>query len=75
MNKGFEIETTTSETPNADSDIKKPLNPNENRVRRVDINVLKSRIQDAQSKEHKHNLIVLVLFLLALGSLGIYLSI
>ncbi len=75
MSKGFEIENTVSETPNTDSDIKKPLNPNENRVRRVDINVLKSRIQDAQSKEHKHNLIVLVLFLLALGSLGIYLSI
>ena len=75
MTKGFEIENTVSETPNTDSDIKKPLNPNENRVRRVDINVLKSRIQDAQSKEHKHNLIVLVLFLLALGSLGIYLSI
>ena len=75
MSKGFEIENTASETPNTDSDIKKPLNPKENRVRRVDINVLKSRIQDAQSKEHKHNLIVLVLFLLALGSLGIYLSI
>ena len=41
---------------------------------RVDINVLKSRIQERQNKEYKQNITIFVFFLITLGALGIYLS-
>ena len=73
-NKGFTDTSTVIETPNDNSISEKPL---KNRVissNRVDINVLKSKLQENESKEFKKNVFVLSSLVLALGVLGIYLS-
>tara|TARA_Y100000996_G_scaffold392003_1_gene354411 strand:+ start:1076 stop:1306 length:231 start_codon:yes stop_codon:yes gene_type:complete len=73
-NKGFTDTSTVIETPNDNSISEKPL---KNRVissNRVDINVLKSKLQENESKEFKKNLYLLSSLVLALGILGIYLS-
>ena len=72
--KGF-AENTNVETPNDVGLTKKPLNPYYNRPKRVDINILKTKLQEHQNKEFKKNMIVFLSFLIGLGSLGIYLSI
>jgi len=41
---------------------------------RVDINVLKSKLQETESREFKKNLIILILLFTMLGVLGINLS-
>ena len=41
---------------------------------RVDINILKSKLQETESREFKKNLIILVLLFTLLGILGINLS-
>ena len=43
-------------------------------LKRVDINILKSKLQETESKEFKKNLIILSSLILGLGILGIYLS-
>tara|TARA_B100000900_G_scaffold296533_1_gene255107 strand:- start:292 stop:522 length:231 start_codon:yes stop_codon:yes gene_type:complete len=43
-------------------------------TRRVDINVLKSKLYEEENKEFKKNLYVLSLLILILGVLGLYLS-
>ena len=40
----------------------------------TDINVLKSKLQESESKEFKKNLIILSTLIIGLGILGIYLS-
>ena len=76
--KGFEIKTFINQTPDIENNFNKPLKPDDEEnlkiKRRVDINVLKSRIQQEQNKEKKQNLGIFILFLTILGSLGIYLS-
>ena len=42
--------------------------------KRVDINVLKSKLQESESKEFKKNIIFLSTLVLGLGVLGVYLS-
>lgn len=56
-------------------EFEKPLIPGETSPKRVDINVLKSRIQDKQRKEYKVNISIFIFFLITLGALGIFLSI
>ena len=73
-NKGFtEIETNV-ETPNDNSFAEKPLKSNRISSNRVDINVLKSKLQETENKEFKKNVIILSFLILVLGILGIYLS-
>ncbi len=72
--KGFERENSIVETLNMDNTSKKPLNSNTYQSNKVDINVLKSRIQEQQSKEYKKNITIFFIFLISLGVLGIYLS-
>ena len=72
-NKGF-TETSNIETPNDINMTEKPLKFQKSRKSRVDINVLKSKLQETESKEFKKNLNVLSTLILALGALGIYLS-
>ena len=67
-NKGFTDLNTEIETPNDFNEAEKPLN------RRVDINILKSKLQETESREFKKNLIILVLLFTLLGILGINLS-
>ena len=72
--KGFTDTQTNIETPNDVSYSEKPLK-SENKVSgRVDINVLKSKLQETESREFKKNLYILSTLILGLGILGIYLS-
>ena len=71
--KGFADNQTSIETPNDIGVAEKPLS-NQTISGRVDINVLKSKLQESESKEFKKNMIILSALILALGVLGIYLS-
>ena len=74
-NKGFADNKTNIETPNDGVVVaKKPLKPNQISSGRVDINVLKSKLQESESREFKKNLLILSTLVLGLGILGIYLS-
>ena len=73
-NKGFAEIKTSIETPNDVSHTEKPLKSNKISSGRVDINVLKSKLQETESKEFKKNLYVLSTLILGLGVLGVYLS-
>ena len=72
-NKGFEDNQTSIETPNDIGVAEKPLT-NQTVSGRVDINVLKSKLQESESKEFKKNMTILSVLILALSVLGIYLS-
>ena len=72
--KGFTEQVTSIETPNGGSYSEKPLKPQQIKPNRVDINVLKSKLQESESKEFKKNLYILSSLVLGLGILGIYLS-
>ncbi|MDC3114443.1 hypothetical protein OA412_00225 [Candidatus Pelagibacter sp.] len=71
--KGFTDSQTSIETPNDIGVTEKPLT-NQTTSGRVDINVLKSKLQELEGKEFKKNAIILSILILALGALGIYLS-
>ena len=73
-NKGFTDTQTNIETPNDIGITEKPLKPNVITTQRVDINVLKSKLQETESKEFKKNATILSFLILALGVLGVYLS-
>ena len=66
--KGFTDLDAEIQTPNNFSEAGKPLKS------RVDINILKSKLQETESREFKKNLIILILLFLMLGVLGINLS-
>ena len=72
--KGFADNQANIETPNDISVAEKPLKTSLKRSQRVDINVLKSKLQETEDKEFKKNVFVLSSLVLALGILGIYLS-
>ena len=72
--KGFAGEKNNIETPNDIEAAEKPLKSGYTRPRRVDINILKSKLQETESREFKRNLIILSTLILCLGVLGIYLS-
>ena len=74
-NKGFADNKTNIETPNDGVVVaKKPLKPNQIISSRVDINVLKSKLKESESKEFKKNLYILTTLVLVLGIIGVYLS-
>ena len=68
-NKGISDIEANMQTPNDIAESEKPLKSN-----RVDINVLKSKLQETESKEFKKNVYILSSLVLGLGILGIYLS-
>ena len=73
--KGFDAEITLGETPNFQVAEEKPLKKtNLDRPKKVDINVLKARVQEIQNKENKKSVFIFVFFLISLGALGIFLS-
>ena len=72
--KGFTDNQPNIETPNDIGVAEKPLKSEVLRTKRVDINVLKSKLQETESKEFKKNVYVLTFLVLSLGVLGIYLS-
>ena len=73
-NKGFADNQRSIETPNDALIAEKPLKKDQIRTSRVDINVLKSKLQETESREFKKNLFILSSLILGLGILGIYLS-
>tara|TARA_B100000902_G_scaffold395355_1_gene453752 strand:+ start:132 stop:362 length:231 start_codon:yes stop_codon:yes gene_type:complete len=74
INKGFTDEQTSIETPNDVGVTEKPLKSRPITSNRVDINVLKSKLQESENKEFKKNVFILSSLVLALGILGVYLS-
>ena len=73
-NKGFAEINLDIKTPNDVGGSKKPLKNGKITSGRVDINVLKSKLQESETKEFKKNLLILSSLILCLGILGIYLS-
>ena len=72
--KGFTDNQSNIETPNDIRFAEKPLKQKETTPNRVDINVLKSKLQETESKELKKNIYILSTLILGLGVLGVYLS-
>ena len=72
--KGFTDTNNNIETPNDINIAEKPLKSDAITPNRVDINVLKSKLQESENKEFKKNVYILSFLVLALGTLGIYLS-
>ena len=76
LDKGFEDKKNFLETPVVKNNTEKPLETNENPPKkRVDINILKSKLQESEAKEFRKNLVIFLSFIVGLGSIGIYLSI
>ena len=72
--KGFAEINTNIETPNDRGVTEKPLKKEQITPKRVDINVLKSKLQETETKEFKKNVYILSTLVFGLGVLGIYLS-
>ena len=72
--KGFTENTDNIETPNDVNGSEKPLNSNKISSGRVDINVLKSKLEAQQGKEFRKNLFIFSFCVIILGSVGIFLS-
>ena len=72
--KGFTDNTSDIETPNDINLTEKPLNPNKISSGRVDINVLKSKLEAEQGKEFRKNIFIFSFCVLLLGLIGIFLS-
>ena len=77
INKGLDAEINTNEAPNLNVTEDKPLisKNNVNQSGKVDINVLKARVQAVQYKENKKNIAVVIFFSIILGAIGVYFSI
>ena len=73
-NKGFTDNHTNIETPSDVVITEKPLKTHLKASNRVDINVLKSKLQEMESKENKKNIFIFTSLIFALGILGIYFS-
>tara|TARA_A100001015_G_C14907867_1_gene679137 strand:+ start:621 stop:851 length:231 start_codon:yes stop_codon:yes gene_type:complete len=52
----------------------KPLDSKQIKSQRVDINILRSKLEYQESKEFKKNLIIFIFCIFLLGSIGVYLS-
>ena len=48
--------------------------PLKTQKKRVDINILKSKLEETEAKELKKNIFILSLLIIGVGSFGIYLS-
>ena len=70
-NKGFTETHTNIETPNDVDVAEKPLKTSR---KRVDINILKSKLEETEAKELKKNIFILSLLIICVGAFGIYLS-
>ena len=70
-NKGFAETHTSIETPNDVDVAEKPL---KTLKKRVDINILKSKLEETEAKELKKNIFILSFMIIGVGTFGIYLS-
>ena len=72
--KGFTEKNDNIETPSDINVSEKPLNSNKISSGRVDINVLKSKLEAEQGKEFRKNIFIFSFCVLLLASIGIFLS-
>ena len=70
-NKGFADTHADIETPNDVDVAEKPLKTSK---KRVDINILKSKLEETEAKELKKNIFILSFLIIGVGAFGIYLS-
>ena len=70
-NKGFAETHADIETPNDVNVAEKPL---KTLKKRVDINILKSKLEETEARELKKNIFILSLLIIGVGAFGIYLS-
>ena len=70
-NKGFAETNTSIVTPNDVDVAEKPL---KTLKKRVDINILKSKLEETEAKELKKNIFILSFLIIGVGAFGIYLS-
>ena len=70
-NKGFAETHNSIETPNDVDVAEKPLKSSK---KRVDINILKSKLEETEAKELKKNIFILSFLIIGVGAFGIYLS-
>ena len=74
IKKGLEA-NYYEETPNLKEIADKPLKTDIIQNKRVDINILKARAKAIQDKENIKNTVVIIFFIVAIGTAGIYFSI
>ena len=74
VSRGFTDNQNSIETSNNVGLVEKSSKEDYVKVSRVDINVLKSKLQKTQNKELKKNLILISLLIFGLISLAIFLS-
>lgn len=72
--KGFTETNANIETPNDINITEKPLKSDPNISQRVDINVLKAKLEKTESEAVKKNITILSVLIVGLGVLGIYFS-
>ncbi len=72
--KGFADTNPNIDTPNDVSITEKPFKKEPAVSRRVDINVLKAKLEQSESKEIRKNITILSILIVGLGILGIYFS-
>ena len=70
----FKDKSDNINNPNNISVSEKPLNSKKISSGRVDINVLKSKLEAQQGKELRKNIFIFSFCVLLLGSIGIFLS-
>ena len=73
--KGLLNNNINEESPDSRDISEKLSNSKQIKSGRVDINVLRSKLEDQQSREFRKNLIIFILCVFFMGAIGIYLSI
>tara|TARA_A100001015_G_scaffold314502_1_gene424094 strand:- start:700 stop:930 length:231 start_codon:yes stop_codon:yes gene_type:complete len=72
--KGLTKNNENIETLNDNNVSENPLNPKKNGSGRVDINILRSKLEAQQDRELKKNIFIFLFCIILLGSIGIFLS-
>ena len=72
--KGLTKNNENIETLNDNNVSENPLNPKKNGSGRVDINVLRSKLEAQQDRELRKNIFIFLFCIILLGSIGIFLS-
>ena len=67
--------TTFDENPKIISQTDKPIEQDNNKIQKVDINVLKAKAKATQDKESFKNITAIILILTLLGVAGIFFSV
>tara|TARA_B100000963_G_scaffold75018_1_gene63119 strand:- start:311 stop:541 length:231 start_codon:yes stop_codon:yes gene_type:complete len=72
--KGFTDNSNDMKTPSDVGVSEKPLNSGKIKSGRVDINILRSKLEEQQSREFRKNISIFTFCIFLLGVIGIYLS-